>query len=205
MSDFILSREQLVTILPENKYVDQWYDALERCLPEYDINTRDRIAAFLAQCIHESGGFSTIHENLNYKAASLVRVWPKHFPSMAVAEQYAKQPEKIANKVYANRMGNGDESSGDGWKYRGQGLIQLTGANNYKAFADSIDISVDQAIEYIATFEGAVQSACWFWETNSLNALADQKDMIALTKKINGGTNGLEDRLNHYEHIQAIL
>lgn len=205
MSDFILSREQLGQLLPGNPYLDYWYSALERCLPDYDINTPQRVAAFVAQCAHESGNFKFLKENLNYRAESLCRVWPKYFPNIEIARQYAQNQEKIANRAYANRMGNGDEASGDGWKFCGRGLIQLTGRNNYQAFADSIETDIEDIPAYLATFEGAVQSACWFWESNNLNKWADQGDILTLTKKINGGTLGLEDRIKHYNHALHVL
>jgi putative chitinase len=205
MSDFILSREQLGQLLPGNPYLDYWHSALERCLPDYDINTPQRVAAFMAQCGHESGNFKFLKENLNYKAESLMRVWPRYFPSLEVAKQYAHNQEKIANRAYAGRMGNGDEASGDGWKFCGRGLIQLTGRNNYQSFADSIETHIDDVPAYLATFEGAVQSACWFWESNNLNRWADASDIVTLTKKINGGTLGLEDRIKHYNHALHVL
>jgi putative chitinase len=174
-------------------------------LPDYDINTPKRIAAFIAQCSHESGGFRVLTENLNYKAAGLRRIFPKYFPTDELAKQYEKQPRKIANRVYANRMGNGDESSGDGFRYCGRGLIQLTGRSNYQNFADSLEMKVEDVPDYLATFEGAAQSACWFWETNKLNQWADAGDILTLTKRINGGTIGLEDRKKHYDHALHVL
>ena len=201
----MISEAQLKELIPKNKYIAQWCKALNLILPDYEINNPLRVAAFLAQCIHESGGFVFLTENLNYRAESLMKVWPKHFPTLEIARSYEKQPEKIANKAYANRMGNGDESSGDGYKYCGRGLIQLTGKSNYQAFADSIETPLQEIPLYLQTFEGAVQSACWFWETNNLNALADKKDIVGLTKKINGGTIGLDDRIKHYEHTLHVL
>ncbi len=155
--------------------------------------------------MHESGNFKFLKENLNYRAESLMRVWPRYFPNIEVARQYAQKPEMIANRAYGGRMGNGPEETGDGWKFCGRGLIQLTGRNNYQAFADSIETPIDDVPEYLQTFEGAVQSACWFWETNNLNQWADKGDMVTLTKRINGGTLGLEDRIKHYQHILHIL
>jgi putative chitinase len=201
----MISEDKLKELIPKNKYVPQWSKALNLILPDYEINSTLRIAAFLAQCIHESGGFIFLTENLNYKAESLMRVWPRHFPTLEIAKSYERNPQKIANKAYANRMGNGDENSGDGWRYCGRGLIQLTGKSNYQAFADSIETSLQDIPEYLQTFEGAVQSACWFWETNNLNVLADKKDILGLTKKINGGTIGLDDRIKHYEHALHVL
>jgi putative chitinase len=201
----MLTINQLEQILPGNQNITEWHKALCDILPEYEINTPERIAAFLAQCAHESNNFKAIKENLNYKSASLLKVFPKYFKTTDQAEEYAHNQEKIANRVYANRMGNGDESSGDGFKYCGRGLIQLTGHDNYQSFADSIETDIDDLPEYLATFEGAVQSAAWFWETNNLNALADKQDILALTKRINGGTIGLEDRIKHYDHALEVL
>jgi putative chitinase len=202
---FEFTKDQLNQMIPGNQYIDHWYDALCSILPEYEINTPQRVAAFVAQCAHESGGFKLLKENLNYRAESLVKVFPKYFPSMDLAKQYEKQGEKIANRVYGNRMGNGDEASGDGFRYCGRGLIQLTGKDNYSWFAGSLEMPVEDVPEYLATFEGAVQSACWFWETNNLNQWADKDDILTLTKRINGGTIGLEDRKKHYEHAKHIL
>ena len=204
----VITREQLAQLIPGNPYLDNWLEALNEILPEYEINTPQRVAAFVAQCAHESGGFRALKENLNYKAATLRKVFPKYFPNDAIANEYANKPNKqaaIANRVYANRMGNGPEESGDGYRYCGRGLIQLTGKDNYTWFAASLEIPVEEAAEYLQTFEGAVQSACWFWETNSLNQWADKGDIVTLTKRINGGTIGLEDRIKHYNHALHVL
>ena len=203
-----LTLEQLKQLLPKNPYVDHWHQALSQLLPDYEINTAQRIAAFVAQCSHESAGFTALKENLNYKAATLRKIFPKYFPTDELANAYANMPNKqeaIANRVYASRMGNGDEHSGDGYRYCGRGLIQLTGKSNYQAFADSLEMNVEDVPEYLATFEGAAQSACWFWETNNLNQWADKGDILTLTKRINGGTIGLEDRIKHYEHALHVL
>ena len=202
---FIFTKNHLKEILPSIPYLDEWYDALSKVLPDYDIATPERVAAFMAQCAHESGGFKTLKENLNYKAESLCKVFSKYFPNLELASQYAHQQDKIANKVYGNRMGNGDEASGDGYRYCGRGLIQLTGKDNYTAFAESIETPVEELPEYLSTFEGAVQSACWFWETNNLNKYADSGDILTMTKRINGGTIGLEDRKKHYAHALHVL
>jgi putative chitinase len=200
-----LTIEQLKEMVHGIPYAQNWHSALTQLLPDYEINTPKRVAAFIAQCAHESGGFKFLRENLNYKAESLVKVFPKYFKDMATAQAYAKQPQKIANRVYASRMGNGDEASGDGWRYCGRGLIQLTGKDNYSWFAASIETPVEQVSEYLETFEGAAQSACWFWETNNLNQWADKGDILTMTKKINGGTIGLEDRIKHYNHALHVL
>jgi putative chitinase len=210
----MITQAQLRKFLPKNRYIEQWYAALfgpqeefggKSLVEEYDINTSKRIAAFLAQCGHESGGFTWLTENLNYKAAGLRRIFPNYFKTDEIAAQYERKPEKIANRVYANRMGNGDESSGDGFRYCGRGLIQLTGRNNYQAFADSLEININDVPAYLGTFEGAAQSACWYWETNRLNRFVDANDFKGLTKAINGGYIGLEDREHHYEMALNML
>ena len=198
-----LTYEQLQPIVPAN--TGNWLSALNQLLPDYEINTPERIAAFLAQCAHESGGFKALKENLNYRWESLRKVFPKYFPDDETAKEYAHNQEAIANYVYANRMGNGDEDSGDGFRYCGRGLIQLTGKNNYQKFAESLNMEVEDVPEFLSTFEGAVQSACWFWEANDLNTLADKQDIKAMTKRINGGYIGLEDRIKHYEEALEIL
>jgi putative chitinase len=202
---FDFKKEQLKEMIPRNPYVDQWWHAISEILPEYGIDTPQRVAAFLAQCAHESGGFIFLKENLNYKAASLRKVFPKYFTDDATAARYANKPQMIANRVYANRMGNGPEESGDGWRYCGRGLIQLTGKDNYTFFAASLEIPIEEAAEYLETFEGAVQSACFFWEQNNLNQWADKGDILTLTKRINGGTIGLDDRIKHYNHALHIF
>lgn len=202
---FEFTKAHLKEMIGNNPYLDNWHSALSEILPEYEINTKERVAAFIAQCAHESGNFRFLKENLNYKAPSLRKVFPKYFPDDAIAAQYANKQEKIANRVYANRMGNGDEASGDGWRYCGRGLIQLTGKNNYTFFAASLDMKVEDVPEYLGTFEGAVQSACFFWEQNNLNQWADKGDILTLTKRINGGTIGLDDRIKHFEHAKHVL
>ena len=166
------------------------------------------MAAFIAQCAHESGGFMVLKENLNYRPATLRKLFPKYFPDDAIANDYCSRSNKqeaIANRIYANRMGNGPEESGDGYRYCGRGLIQLTGRDNYAWFAASLSITPEEATEYLTTFEGAAQSACWFWETNKLNQWADKSDIVTLTKRINGGTIGLDDRIKHYQHALHVL
>ena len=200
-----LTASQLKQMVPGITHADHWIEAFDQLLPDYEINTPKRIAAFIAQCAHESGGFRFLKENLNYKAESLMKTFPKYFSDRDTANAYAKQPAKIANRVYANRMGNGDEASGDGYKYCGRGLIQLTGKSNYSWFAASLEISPEEASAYLETFEGAAQSACWFWESNNLNVEADAGDIKKMTKKINGGYIGLDDRIKHYEHALHIL
>ena len=204
----MITVSQLKQLLPKNPYADHWHHALEQLFPDYEIDTPKRMAAFIAQCAHESGGFMVLKENLNYKAPSLRKLFSKYFPTDELAQQYASKPNKqeaIASRIYASRMGNGDEASKEGFKFCGRGLIQLTGRSNYQAFADSLEMNIDDVPEYLATFEGAAQSACWYWETNNLNQWADKSDLITLTKRINGGLIGIEDRKKHYEHALHVL
>ena len=201
---FNFTQDKLQQCLAKNREIDQWFPVVAAQLEHFEINTVQRAAAFLAQCAHESANFTALKENLNYTAASLSRVWPSRFPP-AIAEQYAHNQEMIANRAYCDRMGNGPEESGDGWRYAGKGLIQLTGKDNYTRFAESIETPVEQLPEYLGTFEGAVQSACWFWEVNTLNQWADAGDILTLTKRINGGTIGLEERTRHYQHACHVL
>ena len=200
-----ITQEQLGACIGNNPYLDHWTDALNKILPDYGIDTPQRVAAFIAQAAHESGNFTALHENLNYRAVTLRKVFPKYFPTDEMAAQYAQQPERIANRVYANRMGNGPEESGDGFRYCGRGLIQLTGQQNYQNFANSIETPLEQVPDFLQTFEGAVQSACWFWENNNLNQYADANDILTMTKRINGGTIGLEDRTRHYQHALQVF
>jgi putative chitinase len=202
---FDFTQDKCTAILQNNPYSEHWYEALCKILPDYDINTPERVACFLGQTMVESAGYKALVENLNYRPETLVKIWPSHFQNMDIANQYAHQPEKIANRAYAGRMGNGDEASGDGWNYCGRGLIQITGKANYAAFAESIDTPVEQVPEFLGTFEGAVQSACWFWENNNLNALADNGDVLGITKKVNGGTLGLTERQQHTAQAHQIL
>ena len=199
-----ITQQQLSAMLPGNPYIEHWCEALNKILPDYDITTPARIAAFIAQTAHESGGYTALHENLNYQAASLCRVWPRYFNANN-ANDYAHQPEKIANRAYANRMGNGDEASGDGWRFCGRGLLQVTGHDNYQAFADSIQTDINEVPAYLQTFEGAVQSACWFWENNNLIHWADAGNIEKMTQIINGGQLGIDDRRARYNHALQVL
>ena len=203
--NFDFTVDKFKACIGNNPYAEHWYEALCDILPDYDINTVPRVAAFLAQTAHESGGYTAIKENLNYKAETLCKVWPKYFPNMDIANQYAHQPEKIANRAYGGRMGNGPEETGDGYKFCGRGLIQLTGKDNYSRYAQATEQSLDEASEHLTTFEGCVQSAAWFWEANNLNQFADSGDILTMTKRINGGTLGLADRQQHYQHAIQVL
>jgi len=199
-----ITQEQLSQILPDNAYIENWCEALNKILPDYDINSVNRIAAFLGETYVESAGYTALHENLNYTAQSLCRVWPSHF-TPDIADQYAHNPERIANRAYAGRMGNGDEASGDGWRFCGRGLIQVTGRSNYQAFADSLQMNIDDVPAFLATFEGAIQSATAFWETNNLNQFADSWNIRELSIKINGGELGLPDRIARCNHALQVL
>lgn len=200
-----LIKEDIMEEFPhaKNELVDALVGATD-ILNVYEINTPLRMAHFLAQTSHESGGFRAVEENLNYKAETLTKIFPKYFRDKD-PNDYAKQPEKIANLVYGSRMGNGDPSTGDGYRYRGRGLIQLTGKDNYSRFAEALDFDLDEVVEYLATPEGAIESAAWFWAENGLNELADKDDVIAVTKRINGGTIGLAERQAHTEAFKEML
>jgi putative chitinase len=176
-------------------------------LPKFGIDTPLRKAHFLAQVAHESGGLQFTQENLNYSAQGLRSVFGKYFPTIEIANTYARKPEKIANRVYADRMGNGNEASGDGWKFRGRGLIQLTGKENYQKFSDENGIDCVKNPDLLLQPEMALTSACWFWKKKNLNEFADKNDIIMITKRINGGTNGLNDRqqyLDSFKHVYQI-
>lgn len=199
----MITVELLQKICPKTKrqVLETYAGPLNDVAKYYDMfDNPKRVAAFLAQIAHESGGFNFVKENLNYSAKGLMTTFKKYFPTEELAKQYERQPAKIANRVYANRMSNGDEASGDGYKFCGRGLIQLTGRANYTKFAEDLGISLDETVAYLETPAGAVSSAGWFWDNNNLNGYCDRDDFIGLTKRINGGTIGLEDRKHHY-HI----
>tara|TARA_R110002126_G_scaffold31113_2_gene100697 strand:- start:460 stop:1071 length:612 start_codon:yes stop_codon:yes gene_type:complete len=179
---------------------DKWIDALNQVCEKYEINTALRIAGFLSQCGHESGGFRYTVENFNYSAARLLMVFPHYFNADS-AKNYEYKPEKIANRVYASRMGNEDEASGDGWKYRGRGLIQLTGKDSYAAFSMAADNNSLVEPDLLEQPELAAMSAGWYWSTRKINNLADAQDVLGMTKRINGGTNGLDDRQMRYSRL----
>ena len=179
--------------------LEMFVQPLNDVAKHYDmLENPKRVAAFVAQVAHESAGFTATQENLKYKAASLMKTFHKYFPTMALALAYERKPEKIANRVYANRMGNGDENSGDGWMFHGRGLIQLTGRDNYTRFANAIGKSVEDTTTYMETATGATASAGWFWHVNKLNAYCDSDNFVMLTRRINGGTIGIDDRKRLY-------
>lgn len=202
----MLTKEKIVHLLHGNPEADAWADAAVEILPKYEITTANRIAGFFAQVGHESAGLKTLEENLFYRAETLDKIFPKYFKNAGRnAAEYAKQPEKIANIVYASRMGNGDTASGDGYKFRGRGAIQLTGRENYTNFGKTIGLTAEQVIDYVQTKKGALESACWYWKSRNLNAACDASDIVKMTKLVNGGTIGLEDRKKHYDEALAIL
>jgi putative chitinase len=207
----MITLEQFSAMIPQNKEAEEWYEAALVLFEEYKINTPLRIAGFMAQCAHESADFTRLEENLNYSEKALNGVFGRYFgKGKRDAKDYARDPEKIANYVYqdefrSKRGALGNTNAGDGWRFRGRGIKQLTGRNNYKAFGKSVGITPEEAAEYVATPKGAIESACWFWKTNKLEKYADKDDNLGLTKKINGGTIGLEDRNRRYEEAKAIL
>jgi len=205
----MITAEQFSHLFPRAQDPASWAESMNNVFPTYDINTPHRVAAFLAQCGHESGGWTTFEENLNYSAQGLNSIFKKYFPTLESAQPYARKPEMIANKVYGGRMGNGPESSGDGYKYRGRGPIQLTGAANYKAFAqemfDDWQNLYDNPDWVTSDRDFALMSAIWFWNKNKLNVQADSGDIKLMTKKINGGYIGLEDRIKHYNEAIHLL
>lgn len=185
---------------------EYYYNALITLLEKQGLNTKLRMCHFLAQIIHESGHFKFKSENLNYSANALRCVFCKYFKTDTIANEYARKPEKIANRVYANRMGNGDEASGDGWKYRGRGLIQLTGKCNYEACGKAIGLDlINNPDLLIECADASVLAACWFWNSKKLNEYADKDDVLTITKRINGGTNGLEERKAILNTAKGIL
>jgi putative chitinase len=207
---FEFKEEHLAGMIPTNKNVSAWYKAMMEIFPKYDISTPNRIAGFIAQCAHESNNFNSLEENLNYREETLLKVFPRYFGAAPKrnAKEYAKNPEKIANYVYmdefrTSKMGNVNE--GDGWRFRGRGLKQLTGRENYTNFGKSMGMTAEQAADYVATEKGAIESACWFWNAKKLNAIADAGDIVKMTKVINGGDIGLADRKDRWENALAIL
>ena len=200
-----MTTEQLaaaVGLTPELASV--WAPCIDETAAKWQINTPQRLACFLAQCAHESGSFRLLEENLNYSAAALVTLFGKHF-TRDEAMSFARQPVKIANRIYAGRMGNGDEASGDGWKYRGRGLIQITGWDAYQRFSQAVNIDFGANPELLTDEHNAALSAGWFWDTEGLNALADDDDFDGITFRINGGWNGKEDRRSRWEKAKAAL
>ena len=183
----------------------EWVDPLNETFQRFNISTPRQQAAFIGQCGHECGNFRILEENLNYRAATLMRLWAKRFPTLEVANAYAGNPKKIANMVYANRMGNRDEASGDGFRFRGRGAIQLTGHASYFHAGQACGVDFVMEPDLVATPMYAAMTAGWFWDTHKLNDFANRKDYVGMTKKINGGTIGLQDRIAHIEQALAVL
>jgi putative chitinase len=202
----MLSTTQMKAVLPRLNWekAQLFIPSITTILPKFGIDTPLRKAHFLAQVAHESGGLQFIQENLNYSAQGLRSVFGKYFPTIEIANTYARKPEKIANRVYADRMGNGNEASGDGWKFRGRGLIQLTGKDNYQKFGQDNGIDCVKNPDLLLQPEWALTSACWFWKKKNLNEFADKDDLIMVTKRINGGTHGLNDRQQYLNSFKSI-
>ena len=208
---FDFTAEQLKVLLSGNPETSEWFDAMSEILPKYSINTPERVAGFVAQCAHESNNFRSLEENLNYSEQALNSVFGRYFgEGKRNAAEYARNPEKIANYVYQDEFRSargalGNTQPGDGWRFRGRGLKQLTGRNNYAAFGKTVDMTADEAAEYVATKQGALESACWFWDTAKCNDFADKLDIVGMSKRINGGTIGLEDRQRRWEQALAVF
>ncbi len=212
MADIVLTDVQLRGIMPRARDIAAWIPPINEALGRFAINSPERAAAFLAQIAHESGELKRLSENLSYSAERLMAVWPKRFPTLKKARAYERKPEKLANHVYAKRLGNGDEASGDGWRYRGRGLIQLTGRGNYRAAAQAIGLPLEKSPELLETPAVAALSAAWFWSTRGLNELADDRnddnddeDFVTITVTINGGRNGMAERRRYWEAAKAAL
>jgi len=205
----MITLEQFKAMIPTNKEPEEWYKIAQDMFPKYNINTENRIAGFMAQCAHESMDFTRLEENLNYKEETLLKIFPRYFgEGKRNAAEYARNPEKIANYVYmdefrSSKMGN--TQPGDGWRFRGRGIKQLTGRDNYTAFAKTVGKTAEEAAAYLETKQGAFESACWFWKTNNIEQYADADDITGMTKRINGGTIGIEDRTARYSRAKAIL
>ncbi len=198
--EFDFTLDKVTHLLHKNKEPEYWFNAMNQYLPQFGITTAARVAGFIAQGQHESADFTILQENLNYSAKGLRGVFPKYFPDDAIANQYAKKPEMIANRVYGGRMGNGPEASGDGFKFRGRGVLQLTGRANYTQCSHDLfgDDTLANDPDLVRTPEYAIITACWFWYKNKLNEICDKGDIVLLSKRINGGTIGLEDRIKHW-------
>ena len=183
----------------------EWVPALNDTFAKFQIATVRQQASFIGQCSHECGNFKILQENLNYRAATLMKLWPKRFPTQEIANSYEKNPKKIANMVYSSRMGNRDETSGDGYRFRGRGCIQLTGHSNYFHAGQACGVDFVMNPDLVGTPQYAAMTAGWFWSTHNCNPLAENQDWIALTKKINGGVIGLDDRIKQTERAVAVL
>jgi putative chitinase len=207
----LITEAQLAAMIPTNKEVGEWCAALNEMLPKYGITTDKRIAGFISQCAHESSDFRVLQENLNYKEATLLKVFPRYFgPGKENAAEYAGKPEKIANYVYMDKHRSkagalGNVTDGDGWLFSGKGLKQVTGRSNTTAFGKTVGMTAEEAAAYLLTKKGALESALWFWASRNLNEVADTGDQVRLTKIINGGDIGLADRQARYAKAIAAL
>lgn len=202
-----LTPQMLQACITENPSIEAWHPVFLDYLPKYEIDTKIRLAGFLSQTAYESNYWRTFSENLNYSASGLLKIFPKYFTS-ASAKSYERKPERIANRVYANRLGNGDEASGDGWKYRGRGAIQCTGKANYaecSIWMFGFKEALINEPELLAKTDGVIMSAIWYWQTHGLNELADKGDVTAMTKRINGGTHGLSTRKLLFDRMMKVL
>lgn len=208
---FEFTAKQLRILLNNNPDYRRWFDSMTIILPKYRITTPERVAGFVAQCAHESNNFRTLEENLNYSAKALYSTFSRYFgPGKRSAAEYARRPEKIANYVYMDEFRSargrlGNTQPGDGWRFRGRGLIQLTGRRNYADFGRSVSMTAEQAAEYVATTRGALESACWFWTQRDCNTYADRKDIVGMSRRINGGTIGLADRRRRWSQALVVL
>ena len=208
----MLEAMQLKQIMPACSSVDPWVGPLNAAMQEFDIGSRERIAAFLAQIAHESGELGRLTENLSYSAARLTQVWPKRFPSREAALPYERNPQRLADYVYANRLGNGNAASGDGWRYRGRGLLQLTGRGNYRSVGSALTLPLEASPELLEQPLPAARSAAYFWKTHGLNELADDhnsdnddEDFVTICVRINGGYAGLRHRQQYWARAKAVL
>jgi putative chitinase len=207
----MITFEQFRQMIPTNREPRVWYDIAVDMFKKYDITSTNRIAGFMAQCAHESRDFTALEENLNYSADALNRVFPRYFGSKKRnAFEYARNPQKLANYVYMDEFRTkagalGNTQPGDGWRFRGGGIKQLTGRNNFAAFGSTVGMTAEEAADYVRTKKGAFESACWFWKKNNLNRFADKDDIVGMSRKVNGGTIGMEDRVARYERAKRIL
>lgn len=201
-----ITSPQLRKMLPTVKQDDTWLAIANEFLPKYEIDTPEEVAMFFAQTGHESNDFNSLSENLNYSWQRLRQVFPRYFKTDAIAKEYHRNPEKIANRVYDDALRSsklGNTQPCDGWRFRGRGIVQLTGRDNYTAFGKSVGLTAEQAADYLATPRGAFDAACWFWKTRNINRYSN--DVVAASKAVNGGTIGLADRKNRYRRNLAAL
>ena len=183
----------------------EWFEPLKETFEKYQIDTPKRQAAFIGQCMHESNNFKTLTENLNYSARGLMNTWPSRFPTEEFANQYARNPEKIANRVYGGRMGNGPEETGEGWKYRGRGIKQLTGKENYERCGAGLGVNLVENPDLLLEPKYAALSAGWYWNKHNINQLADRGDIETMTRRINGGLLGLDARRAAIQKAESVL